>query len=192
LKHTFLKTRPDLAFFLLAFLCSSLTFSQQKTYEDINYKKYLLNISARDSVINLPDKFLIKEAVTVYSDSADLSPETYTIDHRYGKIILKRFIIEEILKDPNPERTSILVTYKNLPFDIQDSYSRFEILSKIDTSKIDTVKVAEIKSILLKIFLPAAIQKSGSLFRGFTIGNNRDLTLQSGFRLQMTASFQGI
>jgi hypothetical protein len=29
------------------------------------------------------------------------------------------------------------------------------------------------------------LQKSGSIFRGFTLGNNRDLTLQSGFRLQL-------
>ncbi|HEY3251476.1 MAG TPA: hypothetical protein VGK25_10205, partial [Ignavibacteria bacterium] len=36
------------------------------------------------------------------------------------------------------------------------------------------------------IFAGSDLQKSGSIFRGFTIGNNRDLTLQSGFRLQMT------
>jgi len=171
---------------LIALLYSSALFSQQKTYEDINYKKYLLNITARDSVLTLPDKFLITESVTVYSDSIPLSPETYSVDHRYGKIILKQFIIEEILRAPNPDRVSILVTYKNLPFDIQDSYSRFEILSQLDSAKTDTVKVAEIKSDFIEdIFAGTDLQKSGSLFRGFTLGNNRDLTLQSGFRLQM-------
>src|SRR5207247_1779133 len=32
------------------------------------------------------------------------------------------------------------------------------------------------------------LQKSGSLLRGFTIGSNRDLTLNSGFRMQMAGS----
>ena len=163
------------------------SFAQQKAYEDINFKKYNVNLSSSDSIINLPEKFLIKGTLTVFSDSTELSPEVYTVDYRYGKIVLKRFIIEEIMKDLNLERTAIIITYKNLPFDIPDTYSRFEILNKIDTGKTDTVRVAEIrKDFIEDIFAGSDLQKSGSLFRGFTIGNNRDLTLQSGFRLQMT------
>ena len=29
------------------------------------------------------------------------------------------------------------------------------------------------------------IEKSGSIIRGFSVGSNKDLTLQSGFRLQL-------
>lgn len=163
------------------------TYAQQKAYEDVNFKKYNVSITSSDSILVLPEKFLIKGSVTVYSDSTKLSAQSYTIDYRYGRIILKRFIIDEIIKDVNAERTSIIVAYKNLPFDIPDTYSRFEILNKIDTGKTDTVKVAEIrKDFIEDIFAGSDLQKSGSLFRGFTLGNNRDLTLQSGFRLQMS------
>ena len=164
-----------------------LVFSQQKTYEDINYRKYLINITSSDSVLRLPGKFIIPGSVTVYSDSIEVDASNYSTDYRYGNISLKRKIINEILSDSNKERVSLIVTYKNLPYDIPDTYSRFEILEKLDSAKADTVKVAEIRSDFIEdIFAGSDLQKSGSLFRGFTIGNNRDLTLQSGFRLQMS------
>lgn len=161
-------------------------FSQQKPYEDINYKKFITTVNSNDSLITLPDKFLMFGTVTVFSDSTETSAANYTIDYRYGKIHLNRFFVDDIIKSGEPQRLQLIITYKNFPFNIQDSYSRFEILTKIDSLKGDSVKIAEIKSDFIKdIFSGSDLQKSGSIFRGLTVGNNRDLTLQSGFRLQL-------
>lgn len=171
---------------LLLLISAGCLFSQQKSYEDINYRKFITTVNESDTLISLPDKFLMFNSVTLYSDSAEVSPSSYKVDFRYGKIRLSRSFVEDIINSGQPERLHLIVTYKNFPFDIQDTYSKFEILTKVDTLKGDSVEVAEIKSDFIEdIFSGTDLQKSGSIFRGLTIGNNRDLTLQSGFRLQL-------
>ena len=180
-----MKLNSKIAAAVLLILAGEL-FTQQKSYEDVNYRKFSTQINAADTVVSLPDKFLMAGTVTVYSDSAEISPSNYTIDYRYGKITFQNFFIDDIVSSGEPERFNIIITYKNFPFDIPDTFSKFEVLSQLDTLKSDTVKVAEIKPDFIEdIFEGSDLQKSGSIFRGFTLGNNRDLTLQSGFRLQL-------
>ena len=161
-------------------------YCQQKPYEDINFRKYVTGINQSDTLITLPDKFIVFGSLTLFSDSLEVNASNYSIDYRFGKIRLQKFFVEEVISGGDPDKLQLIVTYKNYPFNIPDSYSKFEILTKLDTSKGDSVKVAEIKSDFVDdIFSGSDLQKSGSIFRGFTIGNNRDLTLQSGFRLQL-------
>lgn len=180
-----MKQDPKIAvLFFLIFTGAAI--SQQKPYEDVNFKKFITTVNESDSLISLPDKFLIFGSFTLFSDSIEVSTANYEVDYRYGKIRIKKFFVEDIIKSGQVERLQLIVTYRNYPFDIPDSYSKFEVLNKLDTLGGDTVKVAEIKSDFVEdIFAGSDLQKSGSIFRGFTIGNNRDLTLQSGFRLQL-------
>ncbi|MCC6866232.1 MAG: hypothetical protein IT280_08760 [Ignavibacteria bacterium] len=171
---------------ILLILLAGTVLSQPKTFNDINYKKFVTTAASEDSLISLPDKFIKFGSLTVFSDSAEVNPVNYTIDFRYGIIKLQKFFIQEIINSGKPERLQLIITYKNFPFDIADSYSRFETINKLDTSSGDSVKVVEIKSDFVEdIFAGTDLTKSGSIFRGFTVGNNRDLSLQSGFRLQL-------
>jgi hypothetical protein len=180
-----LKQDPKIAVLFIIFISGALL-SQQKPYEDVNYKKIITTVNEADSLITLPDKFLIFGSFTIFSDSVEVSPANYDIDYRYGKVRLKKFFVNEIIESGEPERLKLIITYRNYPYDIPDTYSKFEVLTRLDTLGGDTVKVAEIKSDFVEdIFAGSDLQKSGSIFRGFTIGNNRDLTLQSGFRLQL-------
>ncbi len=180
-----MKLNPKIAVLFLLILAGSII-SQQKPYEDINYKKFVTTVNANDSLISLPDKFLKFGTLTIFSDSTETSPANYNVDYRYGKIRLNKFFVQDIINSGQPERLQLIITYKYYPFDIQDTYSKFELLTKLDTLGGDTVKVAEIKSDFIEdIFSGTDLQKSGSIFRGLTVGNNRDLTLQSGFRLQL-------
>lgn len=182
----YLNLNPKIALLFLILLSGKLISQDTKPYEDINYKKFVTTVNSNDSLISLPDKFLMFGTVTVFSDSAAISGANYTVDYRYGKIRLNRFFIDDIIKSGQPERLQLIVTYRYFPFSIQDSYSKFEVLTQLDTLKGDSVKVAEIKSDFIEdIFSGSDLQKSGSIFRGLTVGNNRDLTLQSGFRLQL-------
>lgn len=171
---------------LILFLSAGEAFAQQKSFNDVNYKKFVTSVAESDSLISLPDKFLMFGSVTVYSDSLETSPSNYSIDYRFGKIRLAKFFVDDIIRSGEPERLQLIITYRNFPFDIPDSYSKFEVLTKLDTLKGDTVRVAEIKTDFVEdVFSGTDLQKSGSIFRGLTVGNNRDLTLQSGFRLQL-------
>jgi hypothetical protein len=164
-----------------------LLYAQEKDFNDINYKKYYVVITPNDSILSLPDKFIVENSLTVYADSEKVTPSNYKIDYRYGKIAFNKSYITEVFTKSSGKNISIIVTYRNLPFNIPDEYSKFEVLTKLDTLKEDTVKVAEVKEDFIEdIFAGTNLEKSGSIFRGFTVGNNRDLTLNSGFRLQMT------
>ncbi len=180
-----MKHNPKIALFFIIFI-AGISYSQQEPYNDINYKKFVTTVAGEDSLISLPDKFLMFGSFSLFSDSTLVSPANYYVDYRYGKIRLYKFFIDDIINSGKPERLQLIITYRNFPFDIADSYSRFEVLNRIDTAAGDSVKVAEIKSDFVEdIFAGTDLQKSGSIFRGFTIGNNRDLSLQSGFRLQL-------
>lgn len=180
-----MKQIPKIAVFFL-FIITGILYSQPNTFGDINYKKFITTVAGEDSLISLPDKFIKFGSLTVYSDSAEVSPANYYIDYRFGKIRLYKSFIDDIINSGQPERLQLIITYKNFPFDIADSYSRFEVLNRLDTAAGDSVKVVEIRSDFVEdIFAGTDLQKSGSIFRGFTLGNNRDLSLQSGFRLQL-------
>lgn len=173
--------------FSLLVLLSSNSNSQDNVLNDINYKKYFSTITVNDTLLPLPDKFITENSLTVFVDSVEISASNYTADYRYGKIRFTKKYLEELFFLSAKANASVIIAYKNLPYNIQDEYSRFEVLTTLDTLKEDTVKVAEVKDDFIDdIFLGTDLEKSGSIFRGFTIGNNRDLTLNSGFRLQMT------
>jgi hypothetical protein len=153
---------------------------------ELNYKKYTARILLSDSVLSLTDKFLMANSIHLYIDSIPVAREDYTADSRYGKILLSRNLLARIFSDTSKTSAVVLVYYRNFPFQIPDYYSRFDVLSSLDTLKKDTVQIAEVRSDVIEdIFAGTELEKSGSIFRGFTIGNNRDLTLNSGFRLQM-------
>jgi hypothetical protein len=171
---------------LLLCVFASIGISQFKDTSGINYRLFTSTISRSDSIITLPDKFLIANTVSVYVDSALISNDNFRVDARYGKIVLSRSFISATFPDSLKKTAPVMVYYRNLPFEVPDVYSKFEILSSLDTLKKDTVKIAEVKPDFMEdIFAGSELEKSGSIFRGFTVGNNRDLTLNSGFRLQM-------
>ncbi len=139
-----------------------------------------------DTVIQLPDKFITKDSLYIVLDSEIVESSHFKTDYRFGKIFFDITWLNNALIASQKSFITIDIFYKFLPFNIPDSYSRFEVVTKLDTLKRDSVQVAEIKSdVFDNIFSGTELEKSGSIFRGVTLGNNRDLTLNSGFRLQM-------
>jgi len=189
LRHKDTKSTYFSLFFVsLCLSAVSLTscFTQAQDTSSINFRLFTSALSRNDSVIILPDKFLIGSTVSVYLDSALVPDKNFRLDARYGKIFLNRSFIVGTFSDSLKNSASVKVYYRNLPYEVPDVYSKFEILSSLDTLKKDTVKIAEVKPDFMEdIFAGSELEKSGSIFRGFTMGNNRDLTLNSGFRLQM-------
>lgn len=81
----------------------------------------------------------------------------------------------------------IWVTYRFFPFSIQSEYKRYS-LGKITNEGTRVVERSDIStktSALDQFFDDSKLNKSGSFVRGVSIGSNQDLTLNSGFRLQV-------
>ena len=107
----------------------------------------------------------------------------YTLDCQSG--VVKLNVSRPI--EFTPKGRLLMISYSYLPFSFQSYYRHKDYLLRIDSTtgrKKGIVSNAE-TSPLGNIF-GNDLQKSGSIFRGFTVGSNRDLSLNSGFRLQFS------
>lgn len=144
-------------------------------------------ITVRDSVIDVGNKFIIQFTDEVLLDNRiKLSPvNDYSIDYRNGIVTLSNKLFSDYNLDTNRDY-NLRIFYDVFPFNFSDEYSNFETITSIDEKSGDSVIVATQRSGLFEnIFEGTDLEKSGTLFRGFTIGSNRDLSVNSGFRLQM-------
>ncbi|MBM4159160.1 MAG: hypothetical protein FJ216_10350 [Ignavibacteria bacterium] len=111
--------------------------------------------------------------------------DDYRINYRNGIISLNKNLFYKYSLDTN-RIYDLKVEYDLFPYNFKDEYSNFDIIIERDTITGDTIQIAvQRKDFIENIFEGTELEKSGSIFRGFTFGNNRDLTVNSGFNLQM-------
>jgi len=136
----------------------------------------------RDTLLRLSHSFLLVGSERVFADSIRLQgSEYYELDYRSGNLFVKS------RRPPvkTSEHISILIVYKYLPFTFREYYRHRELLVRTDSiTKQKTVAVQSSPLFNLDDAFGGNMQKSGSIFRGFTVGTNRDMSLNSGFRLQ--------
>ncbi|HVO73778.1 MAG TPA: hypothetical protein VMT35_07120 [Ignavibacteriaceae bacterium] len=85
---------------------------------------------------------------------------------------------------------TLFVTYQTFRIPLQKEYKRRSLVRKFDEKLGDTIKIVRSDQ---SIFGPESIfgrniEKSGTLVRGFTIGTNKDFSLNSGLRLQLSGN----
>lgn len=151
-----------------------------------NYKVLTVKITRLDSAIKTGDRFLIQESDTLKIDGNILSRgDDYKIDYREGNIMLSKNIFSKYSLDTNRIYDAILI-YDLFPYELKEEYSNFEIMTQRDTVTGDTINVASTnKDFVGNLFEGTDLEKSGSIFRSIDFGTNRDLTLNSGFRVQL-------
>ncbi len=151
-----------------------------------NSKAITFKLTYLDSVFVIGDKFLIQNSDTLRILDLTLERNVdYNIDYRNGIIsIAKNFFSGRSLD--TTRIYDMTVIYDLFPYVFKDYYSNFDITLERDSITGDTVKIATTsKDFIENIFEGTDLEKSGSIFRGVTFGSNRDLTLNSGFRLQL-------
>jgi hypothetical protein len=147
-----------------------------------------LILTPSDSSYTLPHRFLIEKSDTVLVDS--LTPLQrnfdYTIDYQRGLVRFSPQFLQLVFADTAKRTHIVEIVYERYPFQFRDKYLHQEIVVQRDTVKGDTLRITRPATpfTLSEIFGPS-LQKSGSLFRGMNVGTNRDLTLSSGFRMEL-------
>lgn len=156
-------------------------YSQVSTGKVINTKA-----SYADTVIVTNDKYLIQNTESLkFNNTILISPEDYSINYKSGIINLHRSLFSKYSLDTN-RIFDLVIEYELFPYNIKEEYSNFDIVTERDTISGDTVQiVSQRKDFIENIFEGTDLEKSGSIFRGFTFGSNRDVSLNSGFRLQL-------
>lgn len=117
--------------------------------------------------------FIVPGTLTVEVEGAELDSSDYRLDARFGRLWIPSIA---------PNDTAIAI-YQFWDLGLPDRYTRI-LEPPIET---DSSIVAE-PAIPETVQAPLQIRRSGSITRGILAGNNRDATIESGLRLQMSGA----
>ena len=148
-----------------------------------------LSPTLRDSLISLPDQFIAAgtDTVTLDSTAAVRRGIDYSLGYRFGTIRLDSAFLARALQAPGGPGRAVTVRYKYFPFHFQSEYARRSLVVLKDSTGRDTLHIAHPRGgFTIDDIFGANFQKSGTIVRGFTVGSNRDLSLNSGFRMQFS------
>ncbi len=151
-------------------------------------KFIILRISNPDTSVRLPHRFIIQKSERVSSDSTTLKRGIdYEIDYTAGIISFNKK--GNFFQSRKDSVYSIRISYRNFPFNLPTEYTSHVTIARYDTTlKKNITMIAPSAPITPAELFGRNIQKSGSIVRGFTIGSNQDLTLNSGFRMQLSGN----
>lgn len=125
----------------------------------------------------LSKNFVVVSSLSIFTDSNNVDRFSY---NNHDNTVTVYF------GTPPKVNSTLYISYEYLPFTLKRSYSLRSLVFKPDTAgkKNRALGVIQQEGTFSNIFGPE-LTKSGSISRGFLVGSNRDLTLSSGFRLQM-------
>jgi hypothetical protein len=148
--------------------------------------RIVLHRAAPDSAASLPHAIIYPRSVEVYSDSScthGLPGEVFRVEPARARVTFSpsRIIL------PGVDSVAVYVRYAYVPLLFRPSYSLRKMVVKSDSASVRAGRIyTEQTSAIFGDFFGPELQKSGSIVRGFTVGTNRDLTLNSGLRLQFS------
>lgn len=139
--------------------------------------------------INFDNKYFISQNnISPYSEIIQLknrilSKDAYSIDYRFGYFSLADTVAYSIFD-------TVVISYLTLQLGLQKEYKRRTLIIPEDNTqeKIKAILQPESRPITAETIFGSGIQKSGTLVRGFTVGTNKDFSLQSGLRLQLSGN----
>lgn len=154
--------------------------------EASSFREAKFTLSSTDTVVYLPHQFIVQHSEVVWLDTLLLAAGSdYVLDDRFGVVRLKPNLMDRLRWDTTGQHF-LRVRYQVLPITLKERYQHKELVTRPDTSRYLGTKVAQpAAAFSVDDLFGAELQKSGSLVRGFTVGSNQDLSLTSGFRMQM-------
>ena len=138
-----------------------------------------------DTTLQLSHHIVLPGSETVYLDSIKLDPVLdYAVDYATGNVHLAL----QRKMDFKSYKYVITIFYNFLPFSFQSVYRHKSYAVRRDsiTNRTATTVSNASSSAPFDNIFGNDLQKSGSIYRGFTVGTNNSLALNSGFRLQFS------
>ncbi len=167
-------------FSILVLLCISFTeaFAQQKYYSKIVRDTININF---ENVYRLSNPAVIPFTETVQLNRKLLKKNDYIISYKNAELKLSNKIRYSIFD-------TLIVTYQAINLNLKKEYENRSLVYKFDKLSRDTLREVQQESepFSSEAIFGKGMEKSGTLVRGFTVGTNQDLTLQSGLRLQLS------
>jgi len=138
--------------------------------------------TGRDTVYGLPHRFLISGTVRlIFEDRLLTEGIDYEVNLLRGEIHFSH---------PPDSGGTFIVTYRRLPVHLQLQYRHFTSLDTILKGEKAIPAVSQTRPASKKKSLDYGeeLQRSGSIFRGVSLGTNQGMRLQSGLRLQLSGN----
>lgn len=145
-----------------------------------------LQLTFRDSLHQLSKDFLVEESESIVLDGIRTLRRgvDYEINWRLGSVRFLPPLLDSLRRDTSQH--VLAISYTNIPVSFRREYVRKEIEILKDSTALAPKRIRPAgKPFSMDDMFGSMLEKSGSLTRGFSIGSNRDLTLNSGFRMQM-------
>jgi hypothetical protein len=152
----------------------------------VPFQHTVLRLSQGDTSYSLPHTFIVQGSEIVVLDSVRQLHRTtdYQIEYFRGVISLQRKQLLLLLADSSVH--SIAVSYQVPAFSLRREYSIRSLIPVRDSGGgISRRAESSLSKFSMDDVFGSGLQKSGSIFRGLTVGSNRDLALNSGFRMQL-------
>lgn len=121
--------------------------------------------------------FVLPGSERIYFEGARLDTTQYRLQTRYGLLW-----VDALTARGDAE---IIAVYRTYPFDFKDAYRRRRVIRAEDDTTGTLTVVEAASSAGFDPFSGFDLQRSGSITRGISAGNNRDVTVESGLRLQL-------
>jgi hypothetical protein len=152
-----------------------------RLFLDVAADTFFVQLDSTTKSIQLPHRFVIPRSERIFRNKFRLLRGiNYRLFPKSGEILFF---------SPLSRNDSLTIIYKKYPFPFLTEYFHQQL--QPDTAQDSLNKIIQGKLAQRKLLdgldqYSSNLQRSGSIVRGFEIGNNRDLTLNSGLNLQLS------